>query len=89
MCRLNPDQSLLRGILQPLASIPEPGLCLVLVDGLCEAEQHRADSGLSLASLLIKHLTSLPSWLRLVTTSRHNISLGDLGVNIIRCKKSL
>ena len=87
MCRLNPDLSLLRGILEPLASLPEPGLCLVLVDGLCEAELHRADSGLSLASLLTRHLTSLPPWLRLVTTSRSNINLGDQ-VNIVRCKKA-
>ena len=84
MCRMSPEVSLVRGILSPLASLPPPlSPALVLVDGLCEAEQHRADSGLTLASLLTRHLASLPPWLRLVTTSRYNIGLG---VNIIRWK---
>ena len=86
MCRVSPEVSLVRGILSPLASLPPPlSPALVLVDALCEAEQHRADSGLTLASFLTRHLASLPPWLRLVTTSRYNISLGDR-VNIIRRK---
>lgn len=77
MCRVCPDLSLVRGVLAPLSSLaPPPGPALVLVDGLCEAEQHRPDTGDTLASLLTRHRASLPPWLRLVTTSRYNISLG-------------
>ena len=84
MCRVCPDLSLVRGVLAPLSSLPRPPCpALVLVDGLCEAEQHRPDSGHTLASFLTRHMASLPPWLRLVTTSRYNISLCDQA-NIIR-----
>ncbi len=46
------------------------GYYVVLVDGLCEAECHRTDSGETLASFLTQHFRELPPWLRIVCTVR-------------------
>ena len=40
-CRQCPELSLLHGVIAPLASLHLTAPALVLVDGLCEAEQHR------------------------------------------------
>ena len=70
-CAAQPDTVLRSAVLQPLASLPQPpGHCLVLLDGLCEAEQHRPDYGDTVASFLLSHLHLFPPWLRLVLTSR-------------------
>ena len=74
-CRANPSRALVQGVLQPLTRLHSPGQLpssplLLLVDGLCEAEQHRPDTGPSLLDFLASHLPLLPPWLRLVATSR-------------------
>ena len=38
--------------------------CLVVIDGLCEAEVHRPDHGNTIASFLAKHLAKFPEWLK-------------------------
>jgi len=66
------------GVLDPLArltstgalTLPPPGWALLVVDALCEAEQHRPDYGHTLASFLSEHQSRLPAWLRLVVTAR-------------------
>ena len=47
----------------------------LLVDGLCEAEQHRPDYGPTIASFLSTNLHTFPPWLRLVVTLRTGTSL--------------
>ena len=75
-CRADPDLALQRGLLQPLRDLgPGGDLCWLLVDGLCEAEQHRPDHGPTLASFLARHLHTFPPWLRLVVTLRTGTSL--------------
>ena len=70
-CAAQPARALLSAVLQPLASLPPPPApCLVLLDGLCEAEQHRPDHGHTVASFLLSQLHHFPPWLRLVLTSR-------------------
>jgi hypothetical protein len=73
-CRADPSAALLQGVLRPLARLasPAPGAAplLLLVDGLCEAEQHRPDTGPGLTAFLAAHLALLPAWLRLVATGR-------------------
>ena len=71
-CAAHPEAALCQGILEPLALLePRPaGQCLVLVDGLCEAEQHKQDYGHTVASLLLSCLDNFPPWLRLVMTTR-------------------
>ncbi|KAG8223991.1 hypothetical protein J437_LFUL012094, partial [Ladona fulva] len=70
-------------------------ICIILVDGLCEAEYHRPDFGPSLGSFLAAHSQRFPKWLRLVVTARtrlantvlakdlpyNRISLDDLATN--------
>lgn len=69
-CAARPEVALCQGILEPLAQLEPPGQCLLLVDGLCEAEQHKPDYGQTVASFLLTHLPKFPAWLRLVLTSR-------------------
>lgn len=44
--------------------------CIILVDGLCEAEYHRPDHGDTITSFLAKHTPSFPPWLKVITTVR-------------------
>nr|CAD7444343.1 unnamed protein product [Timema bartmani] len=55
-CITDPDLAFTRGVLEPLGGLRRAGRipgkqCLVLVDGLCEAEYHRPDHGDTLAHL--------------------------------------
>merc|ERR1711892_1601344 len=44
-----------------------------LVDGLCEAEQHRPEHGDTLARFLARHLHQFPSWLKIFCTVRSSL----------------
>ena len=74
-CVSNPSGALIQGILEPLASLRRLGrlsgqACLIVIDGLCEAELHRPDYGDTLSTFLCKHLLNFPSWLKIVCTVR-------------------
>ena len=78
-CRTNPGQALLAGVLQPLRVLYEEGkvatkVAIILIDGLCEAEQHRPDYGETLTSFLAKHHSNFPPWLKIVCTVRSNMA---------------
>jgi len=77
-CNANPGQSLITGILEPLNMLSSTGkipasMCIIVVDGLCEAEQHRPDYGDTLTSFLAKHLPHFPSWLKIICTVRSSM----------------
>jgi len=74
-CNVNPSESFVGGILKPLNSLTSssklaPTICIIVVDALCEAEQHRPDYGDTLATFLARHLPDFPSWLKIVCTVR-------------------
>jgi hypothetical protein len=74
-CTADPHTALTLGILGPLALLRQAGKisgenCIVLIDGLCDAEFHRPDYGDTLASFLVRHLGSFPAWLKIVATVR-------------------
>ena len=74
-CNASPSQALVKGILEPLNILSNAGkipttMCIIVVDGLCEAEQHRPDYGDTLASFIAKHLPDFPPWLKIVCTVR-------------------
>ncbi|KAL4707589.1 hypothetical protein ACJJTC_001634 [Scirpophaga incertulas] len=74
-CIADPDLAFRRGIIEPLNILRkngsiDSGNSIILVDGLCEAEYHRPDHGYTIASFLIKHVTEMPSWLKVVATVR-------------------
>ncbi|XP_059052973.1 protein TANC2 isoform X2 [Achroia grisella] len=74
-CIADPDLAFMRGIIEPLIILRkngsiESGNCIILVDGLCEAEYHRPDHGHTVASFLAKHVPEMPSWLKVVVTVR-------------------
>ncbi|XP_033105680.1 protein TANC1-like isoform X2 [Anneissia japonica] len=74
-CSQNPSEVLTRGILDPLNNLKLQGRigmdsCLILVDGLSEAEFHKSDYGDTIASFLTKNIMKFPSWLKLVITVR-------------------
>ena len=78
-CHSNPSQALLAGVLEPLRLLYEEGkvsskLAVILIDGLCEAEQHRPDYGETLSSFLAKHHNNFPPWLKIVCTVRSNMA---------------
>lgn len=77
-CIANPDLAFNRGILEPLAILKRNGKidnnnCVILVDGLCEAEYHRPDHGDTITTFLAKHMPSFPSWLKVVATVRSQL----------------
>jgi len=77
--RENPSKSMLKGILEPLNTLSSTGkipatMCIIVIDGLCEAEQHRPEHGDTLASFLSRHLHSFPSWLKIVCTVRSSLA---------------
>ncbi|XP_077561766.1 zinc-RING finger and ankyrin repeat domain-containing protein rolling pebbles isoform X5 [Haemaphysalis longicornis] len=71
-CRADPEGALVRGVLEPLRSLPllAHTRCLLVVDALDEAELHRPDYGHTIASLLASHAHRFPAWLKLVVTVR-------------------
>jgi len=77
-CVSDPSAAFVTGILEPLANLRRLGklgggiaqTCLVVIDGLCEAEVHRPDHGNTIASFLAKHLAKFPEWLKVVCTVR-------------------
>ena len=74
-CVSDPSGALIHGILEPLNSLRRLGrlsgqTCIILIDGLCEAEIHRPDYGDTLATFLCKHLLNFPPWLKIVCTVR-------------------
>lgn len=74
-CIANPDGAFVQGILEPLTCLRRIGKieninCVILVDGLCEAEYHRPDHGDTITSFLVKHTASFPSWLKVLATVR-------------------
>ncbi|XP_055942116.1 protein TANC2-like isoform X2 [Argiope bruennichi] len=63
------------GILEPLSNLRSKNkipntTCLLVIDGLNEAEYHRPDYGDSIASFLIRHFEAFPPWLKLFVTIR-------------------
>ena len=77
-CHVNPGQALRAGILEPLRILYEEGkvsskIAIILIDGLCEAEQHRPDYGETLTTFLAKHYSHFPPWLKIVATVRSNM----------------
>ncbi|XP_073955554.1 zinc-RING finger and ankyrin repeat domain-containing protein rolling pebbles isoform X2 [Choristoneura fumiferana] len=74
-CIADPDLAFMRGIIEPLIILRRNGSIdrsnsIILIDGLCEAEYHRPDHGHTIASFLAKHITEMPSWLKVVATVR-------------------
>nr|CAD7589252.1 unnamed protein product [Timema genevievae] len=72
-CITDPDLAFTRGVLEPLGGLRRAGRipgkqCVVLVDGLCEAEYHRPDHGDTLAQFLARHIPHFPPWLKIIWT---------------------
>ena len=77
-CLSDPSRAFVAGVLEPLRILKSQGKipiqrCLILVDGLCEAEAHRTDNGDTLTSFLSLHLSRFPKFLRLIGTVRTNL----------------
>ncbi|XP_057656321.1 protein TANC2 isoform X2 [Diorhabda carinulata] len=77
-CIANPDVAFTRGILEPLACLRRLGKIdnqnfVILIDALCEAEYHRPDHGDTITTFLLKHISSFPSWLKVITTVRSQL----------------
>lgn len=74
-CIADPERAMKMGVLEPLANLRRVGKisaksCIVLIDGLCEAEYHRPDHGDTVTSFLAKLTEHFPAWLRVVATVR-------------------
>ncbi|XP_063068808.1 protein TANC1-like [Engraulis encrasicolus] len=97
-CVQDPVAAFRRGVLEPLANLREESKiaeeeCIILVDGLNEAEFHKPDYGDTIASFITKVISRFPSWLKLVVTVRKShrevtrllpfpeISLDDISSN--------
>ena len=78
-CVADPGIALVSGILEPLHSLKCTGKlspqvnCVIVVDGLCEAEIHRPDHGDTIGTFLSQHLLKFPSWLKIICTVRSNM----------------
>eukprot|EP00095_Tigriopus_kingsejongensis_P002147 maker-scaffold583_size130250-snap-gene-0.13 protein:Tk02147 transcript:maker-scaffold583_size130250-snap-gene-0.13-mRNA-1 annotation:"protein tanc2 isoform x3" len=74
-CVADPSGSFINGIMEPLHALRRRGrlsadTCVIVIDGLCDAEIHRPDHGHTLASFLNKHLNQFPDWLKIICTVR-------------------
>lgn len=74
-CIADPERAMKMGILEPLANLKRIGKisaknCIILIDGLCEAEYHRPDHGDTITSFLAKLTEHFPSWLRIIASVR-------------------
>uniref|UniRef100_A0A0K8T6K2 RING-type domain-containing protein n=2 Tax=Lygus hesperus TaxID=30085 RepID=A0A0K8T6K2_LYGHE len=74
-CMADPSGAWRRGILEPLAALRRVGKisgnrCVILVDGLCQAEYHRPDAGDTLGSFIARHAHAAPSWLKFILSVR-------------------
>ena len=77
-CVSDPDSALDEGILQPLNGLQKMGRisghnCLIIMDGLSDAEFHRPDYGDTMSAFIQKHLDKFPPWLKIVCTVRSNM----------------
>ena len=64
-CTQNPSEVLSRAIVEPLNMLKNQGriamdTCLILVDGLSEAEFHKSDYGDTIASFITKNIMKFP-----------------------------
>nr|XP_042907166.1 protein TANC2 isoform X3 [Parasteatoda tepidariorum] len=78
-CISDPSAAFIHGIIEPLSSLRSRNripnaTCLLIVDGLNEAEYHRPDYGDTIASFLTHHFEVIPSWLKVVVTIRTSFS---------------
>ena len=76
-CQRDPSEAFVQGVLLPLARLHSLGQLptfplFLVVDGLCEAEQHRPDTGPTINSFLSDHLDQFPPWLKLIATARQS-----------------
>ena len=74
-CVADPTGAFVNGIMEPLHALRRlgrlsPQQCVVVIDGLCEAEIHKPDHGHTLGTFLAKHLPAFPEWLKIVCTVR-------------------
>lgn len=72
-CIADPYRAMRIGILEPLSNLRRVGKisgknCIILIDGLCEAEYHRPDHGDTIGSFLTKMMDHFPPWLKIVAT---------------------
>ena len=78
-CVADPGLALVKGILNPLAALKGTGKlppninCVVVVDGLSDAEIHRPDHGDTIGTFLSRHLLKFPSWFKIICTVRTNM----------------
>ncbi|XP_060058512.1 protein TANC2 isoform X2 [Erinaceus europaeus] len=77
-CVQDPVASFRRGVLEPLENlhkerkIPDED-CIILIDGLNEAEFHKPDYGDTIVSFLSKMIGKFPSWLKVIVTVRTSL----------------
>ncbi|GFT99218.1 protein TANC2 [Nephila pilipes] len=76
-CIADSNAAFLHGVLEPLSNLRSRNkipntTCLLIVDGLNEAEYHRPEYGDTIASFLIRHFDAIPSWLKVIVTIRTN-----------------
>ncbi|XP_055377214.1 protein TANC2 isoform X2 [Condylostylus longicornis] len=77
-CFADPERVIRMAILEPLIQLKNSGKittkhCIILIDGLCEAEYHRPDHGHTISSFLSKITSYFPQWLKVVCTVRTNM----------------
>ena len=60
-------------MLRSQGKLPMKQRCIILIDGLCEAESHRTDTGESLGRFIADHLDKFPKWIKIVCTVRSNM----------------
>ncbi|XP_059418544.1 protein TANC1-like isoform X2 [Carassius carassius] len=77
-CVQDPMAAFRRGILQPLVNLRKERKiaekdCIILIDGLNEAEFHKPDYGDTVASFIIKIVSKFPNWLKLIVTVRTSL----------------
>ncbi|XP_033624485.1 protein TANC1-like isoform X2 [Asterias rubens] len=77
-CTQSPSEVLSRAIIEPLNMLKNQGriamdTCLILVDGLSEAEFHKSDYGDTISSFITKNIMKFPPWIKVIITIRSSL----------------
>ncbi|XP_026530344.1 protein TANC1-like isoform X1 [Notechis scutatus] len=76
-CVQDPVAAFKRGVLEPLVNLRREQKiseeeCIILIDGLNEAEFHKPDYGDTVSSFITNIISKFPPWLKLIVTVRTN-----------------
>lgn len=77
-CREDPNRAFAKGILEPLNTLVNIPRCLLLIDGIDEAEDSAFLCKNALASFIASHLRNFPHWLKVIVSGQTRDAIASM-----------